>query len=46
MQFRSFLTTLGGGNAADYAKALAGSGGKKFRQGDRDLETYVATHCT
>jgi hypothetical protein len=41
----SFLTTLGGGNAADYARALAGSGGKNYGKAIATWSTYVATNC-
>jgi hypothetical protein len=42
----SFLSSLGSGNAADYAKALAGSGGKNYGKAIATWSTYVATNCT
>jgi len=41
----SFLSSLGSGNAADYAKALAGNGGKSYGKAIGTWGTYVATNC-
>ena len=42
----SFLSSLGGGNAADYAKALTGNGAKNYGKAVVTWSTYVAENCT
>jgi hypothetical protein len=41
----SFLSGLGSGSAADYARALAGSAGKNYGKAIATWSTYVATTC-
>ena len=41
----SFLSALGGGNAVDAAKALAGSGAKDYSKAIVTYSTYVSTNC-
>ena len=45
-QIGSFLSALGGGNAVDAAKALAGSGGKNYAKAIVTYSTYTAANCT
>ena len=41
----SCLALVGGGDATDYVKALAGSGGKNYGKAVATWSTYVATNC-
>ena len=42
----SFLSGLGSGSAADYAKALASSGGRSYGKAIGTWSVYVSTNCT